>query len=41
MEAAPLVAITAEACFTALTTTWFARFDLPAAITTDRSAQFF
>jgi hypothetical protein len=40
MEATPLATITAEACIAALTTTWSACYGLPAAITTDRGAQF-
>jgi transposase InsO family protein len=40
LEAFPLVSTSTEACLAALTSGWFSRFGLPAAITTDRGPQF-
>jgi transposase InsO family protein len=40
LEALPLASTSTEACLAALTSGWFSRFGLPAAITTDRGPQF-
>jgi transposase InsO family protein len=40
LEAFPLVSTSTEACLAALTSGWFSRFGLQAAITTDRGPQF-